>query len=608
MEKPALPKTPSQSKVHTKVQWNNIEKNMFFDAINELGRDFDGIANYINHKMKRKISTEPNYKLNYHVRTLYYQMFQKCSKYLKFSDEVKKIAQELYTLINYGEMKRKVLCLNEKCFLKLHDLVYRGAVTIRFKGKNVKIKTPSCRALRRLNQVESTTTKSKSESNLEDIQLPPRVECILRPASMEAFGKVQNLAQNPRVRATLPLQRKLGSFLQIMQQKWRSNKIKMCEKYILDPINQGRQKYPDMIEKTEHEIEQFKMEQEPKLCFRPPKEAIISRPLIQLNEILSSYNLCLNSYEEKTGVITRGESLCEEKINHLKEMMKCHSKRIRHDSGTEKMQVSPEMKKLKQEPGESEGKAEVKTEETGENSDLGTMKLDNDIKEEPEIKEEQQPIKEEVKSNFPMKPKKKEPAFVMNSRITKDNSLTYKPLLTKECLKKIKSGWSLKNVGDITIGDLYLMFGAEGKLTLEYHWIDEKTATSNNKLEVMTDEQLEVDSSKFLGNRLKQLLAISNLLDRNKPIVNCTCGHICEKKIKMTNDLQNDLGIFKQPAIPCRNTVADMNYRSNLNVSFLILLIHLLIQLIHNLIFLAVSQNEAIKMATQSKSANSSVK
>jgi hypothetical protein len=254
-----LPKTPSQAK-HHKVQWINIEKNMFFDALNEFGRDFDAIANYINHKMKRKVATEMNYKLSYHVRTLYYQMFQKCAKYLKFSDDVKKIAQELYTLINYGEMKRKVGFLNEKFFLKLHDLVYRGAVSIRLKGKNIRIKTPSCRALRKLNQLES---------NLVDIQLPLRVDCILRPASMEAFARIQNLAQNPRVRATLPLQRKLSSFLQIMQQKWRSTTLRICEKYVVDPINRDRQKLiPELIEKTELEIEAFKKELEPKLCFR----------------------------------------------------------------------------------------------------------------------------------------------------------------------------------------------------------------------------------------------------------------------------------------------------------------------------------------------------
>lgn len=67
---------------------------------------------------------------------------------------MKKIAQELYALINYGEMRRKISFLNEKSLMKLRDLVYKGFVTLRVKGKNVKIKTPSCKALRQLNQLE----------------------------------------------------------------------------------------------------------------------------------------------------------------------------------------------------------------------------------------------------------------------------------------------------------------------------------------------------------------------------------------------------------------------------------------------------------------------
>ena len=62
--------------------------------------------------------------------------------------------QELYALINYGEMRRKMPFMHEKAFQKLKELVYRGSVTIREKGKTIRIRTPSCRALRKLNQLE----------------------------------------------------------------------------------------------------------------------------------------------------------------------------------------------------------------------------------------------------------------------------------------------------------------------------------------------------------------------------------------------------------------------------------------------------------------------
>lgn len=72
-----------------------------------------------------------------------------------FRSDVPKKAQELYALINYGEMRKKIPSDNQKFYMKLRELVCRGSVTWRSKGKNYRIKTPSCPALRRINQVES---------------------------------------------------------------------------------------------------------------------------------------------------------------------------------------------------------------------------------------------------------------------------------------------------------------------------------------------------------------------------------------------------------------------------------------------------------------------
>lgn len=72
-----------------------------------------------------------------------------------FGIGVAKKVQELYALINYGEMRKKIPVDNQKFYMKLRELVYRGSVTWRVKGKNCRIKTPSCPALRKINQVES---------------------------------------------------------------------------------------------------------------------------------------------------------------------------------------------------------------------------------------------------------------------------------------------------------------------------------------------------------------------------------------------------------------------------------------------------------------------
>lgn len=167
-----MQRTPSQTKP-PKVIWSNFEKNLFFDALNELGKDFESIANFINSKIKRKTSADQSFKTKEQIRQIYYQTFHKLSKYLKFSDgtiayhfafvhflisvtvvDVKKPAQELYALINYGEMRRKLAFVSEKNCMKIKDLVYKGHVTVRSKGKNIRIKTPPCKALRKLNQLD----------------------------------------------------------------------------------------------------------------------------------------------------------------------------------------------------------------------------------------------------------------------------------------------------------------------------------------------------------------------------------------------------------------------------------------------------------------------
>lgn len=171
-------KTPNQHRP-SKTNWSLVERSLFFDAINEYGKDFEAIANYINGKQKRKNATDPTYKAKEHVRLHYYQTFTKISKYLRFSEgelwvlnncltfsanliylpsadlDVTKKVQELYALINYGEMRKKIPVDNQKFYMKLRELVYRGVVTWRVKGKNCRIKTPSCPALRKINQVES---------------------------------------------------------------------------------------------------------------------------------------------------------------------------------------------------------------------------------------------------------------------------------------------------------------------------------------------------------------------------------------------------------------------------------------------------------------------
>lgn len=83
-EKSVQQKTPSQG-VKVKVVWTVLEKSLFFDALNEFGKDFDAIANFINSKLKRQ-KTDITCKSKEQVRALYYATFHKITKFIKFSE------------------------------------------------------------------------------------------------------------------------------------------------------------------------------------------------------------------------------------------------------------------------------------------------------------------------------------------------------------------------------------------------------------------------------------------------------------------------------------------------------------------------------------------
>ena len=53
-------------------------------------------------------------------------------------------------------------CVTEKTSLKLNELVITGFTHLRVKGKNVHIRTPRCRTLRRLNQLEGNNNEFTS--------------------------------------------------------------------------------------------------------------------------------------------------------------------------------------------------------------------------------------------------------------------------------------------------------------------------------------------------------------------------------------------------------------------------------------------------------------
>lgn len=367
----------------------------------------------------------------------------------------------------------------------------------------------------------------------------------------------------------------------------------------------------------------FSLYSEPILCIAPPLDASIHRPYVNLTDFLNSYSICLNSYEERISASVRGEGLCAEHITNVKETIKSNTKRQRHDSGSEKK--SPDTKRTKASDGEKFEHDIIKksmsstsqdgmstTEELVDDREFSSPTYENamfeiddancHIPESSSADECENEINlwngskfkfevaDELNSGVDIKKEATDQRILskttkktenksqlgMNKkrdlRITNRESI--RPLINEEVIQKIRKGWTIFNVGDMTIGDLYIMFGQESKVRLEYRWIspaqhmeiktemtkmtqktDLSTPTFDGKEISEDDIKSEnvmigtlsatssddiVDAKPFsvdckpknsLSNKLKQLLLLAGMMEKTKRKTSCACGHYCDRGV-----------------------------------------------------------------------------
>ncbi|XP_071260836.1 protein cramped-like isoform X3 [Salvelinus alpinus] len=200
--------------------WSAEDKNSFFEGLYEHGKDFEAIQTNIalKHKKGKPASMVKNKE---QVRHFYYRTWHKISKHIDFANVysrvLKKSSQELYGLICYAELRKKVGGLmDDKNVAKLNELIQQGATTVRSKGRNLRIKAPMCRALKRLCDPDGVS----DEEDQKPVRLPLKVAVELQPRSNHSWARVQSLAHNPRLRMVVELHRKVSSLIEFLKQKW----------------------------------------------------------------------------------------------------------------------------------------------------------------------------------------------------------------------------------------------------------------------------------------------------------------------------------------------------------------------------------------------------
>lgn len=562
--------------------WSPEDKNTFFEALNEYGKDFDAIQNYFAMKARKRGNPELA-KNKDQARHFYYRTWHKVSKHLKFPEGIQKVTQELYALINYGEMRKKLSCITEKTSVKLNELISKGHTLIRLRGKTIRIRTPLCRALRKLNHLDELQ---------DELKLPNRVIVELHPRDSKSWARVQSVAQNPRARTTLPLQRRLSTLINYLQYRWRPEHLKHRDR-LLCSVN---------AEELSQPVTEYCKEEEALLRLAPPPETVISTPSINLSEYLTSSILCLSAYEERlanwpsdpaTAKTAGGAKKAAKRNTKQKEVAPTVPNATSHSEERLSATVSnPDPAGI-----HDENACDV---DSGHDSPAPSSPTHMAISNILSLQQEGSPLA----AHSPSQPCDKSNAFTeatdaeamecTSSAEQTDNKedttkivdSTSEVVSQKDCnatvgeqseskedaskatIEKVREGWTQKDAHAVTIGELYLMFGSEGKIQLEYWWED---STPDVKVEAGTEVESAVQSSIPAESQsqvtliLQKLLSIAKL-NYKKSKVACPCGHICGLPNKLPTVTKSRLPQKTRPVVNSTVDTAEQKHNIGLLV------------------------------------------
>ncbi|GIZ04230.1 protein cramped-like [Caerostris extrusa] len=376
------------------------------------------------------------------VRHFYYRTWHKISKFLDIKDCVRKKTQELYGLINYAELRKKIEDVSEE----------EKYCT---RGKKLRIKTPVCRALKKINNVEDTKEP-------ETEKLPKEILVEFRPLTNSAWLHVQNLAQNPRVRTKVCLQKTL----------------KIC-----DRKEQILSSLPNYFS------EEMPCDNPPILRVKPAKNAKIYPLTLSVMDVTSSSDVCLENYMKLFhNIVCRDDDTKTKKSSDLQELfLQTSNKNNLDDSSyinvltppksvpdelcTELNEVPKPLNSLKADVthkknaifssdevvNKVEGTTELNFRTLKANMELENMTLGEFIS-----------IKTQTDCFSPISVLDKDKSSSENSSdqvkgdtLPNDSDSVY--------YKTVRNGWTVEESGFLTFGELYLLLGKPSTIVLEHN-------------------------------------------------------------------------------------------------------------------------------------------
>uniref|UniRef100_A0A3P9PG83 Protein cramped-like n=1 Tax=Poecilia reticulata TaxID=8081 RepID=A0A3P9PG83_POERE len=451
--------------------WSAEDKNSFFEGLYEHGKDFEAIQNNIAMKYKKRGKPANMVKNKEQVRHFYYRTWHKISKHIDFANVysrvLKKSSQELYGLICYAELRKKVGGLmDEKNVAKLNELIQQGATTVRSKGRNLRIKAPMCRALKKLCDPDGVS----DEEDQKPVRLPLKVAVELQPRSNHSWARVQSLAYNPRLRMVVELHRKVSCLIEYLKQKWA-----LMERAALEGGSSSSS--PDSPNKAQQqELTLFPAESST-LTTLPGVARVVhskasctvhwlesgkSRP--NAKELPAVQILGIQSAPPPRGGSKSGRGGSTAAAANASTTIQADGRRTEPPNPEPSPDSSGKVEEKKPPP------VSVSCQQTEEGNGTGSTETGPEVNGGAETQSEQ--CKEEQQSggsssDLTQTPSAKPAATSSEESATQGAA----PPAKERSVEQIREeGWSARDAENVTLAELYLMFGKPGKLQLEYEW------------------------------------------------------------------------------------------------------------------------------------------
>ncbi|XP_077415404.1 protein cramped-like isoform X2 [Vanacampus margaritifer] len=478
--------------------WSAEDKNSFFEGLYENGKDFEAIQNNIAMKYKKRGKPANMVKNKEQVRHFYYRTWHKISKHIDFANVytrvLKKSSQELYGLICYAELRKKVGGLmDDKNVAKLNELIQQGATTVRSKGRNLRIKAPMCRALKKLCDPDGVS----DEEDQKPVRLPLKVEVELQPRSNYSWARVQSLAHNPRLRMVVELHRKVSSLIEYLKRKWAYHDQRIIKSLMEREALEGTQSSATSPNKAP-----------PEELFLFPAESSSLTTLPGVARVVHSKAFCTVHWQESGKARPNAKELPAAQILgiHTAPPPRISTKSGRGNAASAVF-VTPQSDPCQTEPPshETSPDASAKIEEKrpsslpalpqqtvipqedtteggfgegGKNcsasvecrgAQAGTKTTDascGGAENSLEQCKEEQSVSSSSSDAIQTAPAK--PTVVSPEEGVAQSS---PPAAKERTVEQIRGeGWNIRDAENVTLAELYLMFGKPGKLQLEYEW------------------------------------------------------------------------------------------------------------------------------------------